>query len=47
MTKKLADDLARLSEDELHDWAGDLLGEITDEHVKALQGRGWKIVNEK
>ena len=46
MAKKLADTLAQLSQDDLEMWAGDLLGEITDEHVKALQVHGWKIVHE-
>ena len=37
--------LKTMSEEEQLDWASDVLREITDEHTKALDLQGWKIVN--
>jgi hypothetical protein len=37
--------LKTMSEDEQLEWASDVLWEITDEHAKALDLQGWKIVN--
>jgi hypothetical protein len=44
MANRLGDTLARLSEDELFEWSAGVMFEITDEHVKALEVGGWKIV---
>ena len=37
--------LKTMSEDEQLEWASDVLCEITDRHVMALELQGWKIVN--
>jgi hypothetical protein len=37
--------LKTMSEDEQSDWASDVLAEMVDDHAKALDIQGWKIVN--
>lgn len=40
----LGDHLARQSEEELQDWASEVLDDITKEHITALDIMGWRIV---